>query len=305
MTTSENTIRLTGLSLLISGCRPRTLTIAASPVIAAGGLAFFDLGHINPVILTLTLIAALAIQAGTNLYNDAADGLAGNDTPARLGPARLTAQGLASPAAVKRAALLCFALAATIGLYLISLGGWPILLIGILSIASGYAYSSGPLPISHMPFGEIFVIGFFGVLAVSGTYYLQTGSVTTNALIAGLAIGFFGAAVLLVNNHRDRLEDKMAGRKTLAIWSGPYWSGWIFSFFLITPFALQFFNELQSVNQPNWLPLMPLPFALFLAYRFHTAKTGHDLNMLLVQSAKLQFAFSVLFAVGAVGLKLG
>jgi len=305
MTTSPSTIQLSLWNLLTIGSRPKTLTIAASPIIAGAGLAFYDLGSINPIILILTLIAGMAIQAGTNLYNDAADSETGNDTPTRLGPPRLTAMGYATASEVKRLAIWCFALAACIGIYLIYIGGWPILAIGLLSIASGYAYSGGPYPISHSPLGEVFVIGFFGVIAVAGTYFLQLGTITTNTILLGLAIGFFGAAVLMVNNHRDRLDDKKAGRRTLAIVSGPKNSKWFLGSFIASPFIILLIMERTALNDANLLPLMVFPFGGFLIYKFWQAKSGFDLNMLLVQTAKLQFAFSVLYAVGAVGLKLG
>ncbi len=305
MSTSHAITRRPFWNLFAIGCRPKTLTIAASPILAAGGLAFYDLGFINPIILGLTLITALAIQAGTNLYNDAADGISGNDTPARLGPMRLTAMGYATAGEVKRMAILCFALAACIGLYLIYFGGWPVLLVGLLSLASGYAYSNGPYPISHSPLGEVFVIGFFGIIAVTGTYYLQTGTVTTHAISLGLAIGFFGAAVLMVNNHRDRIEDEKSGRRTLAIVSGDSNSKRLLSLFLVLPFILQVASELNATGKTNMLPIIVFPFAAFLIYKIWKSKTGNDLNMLLIQTAKLQFAFSVLYAVGAIGVKLG
>ena len=298
MTARTNPVPVSPLTLLITGARPRTLTIAASPVIAGTALAFHAASHISLSVFAFTLIAALAIQAATNLYNDAADGVSGNDTPARRGPPRLTATGQALAGDVKRAALWCFGLAGAAGLYLVHTGGWPILLAGILSIASGYAYSSGPKPLSHSPLGEILVIAFFGVIAVTGTYYLQTGSVSLDSVAAGLSIGLIGAGVLMVNNHRDRSEDKRAGRRTLAIVSGPARSKWIYAALLAFPFIIQFANEARPGGAGNWLPLLTAPFALYLVLRFRTAATGPELNMLLVQTAKLQFAFALLYATG-------
>ena len=293
-----------GLHLWLAGMRPRTLTIAASPVIVGSALAFHQQGEINWLIALITLLCAFAIQAGTNFFNDAADGERGHDTPTRTGPARLTAQGWASAADVKRAALACFAIAGFGGLYLVNIGGCPILLIGILSIASGYAYSTGPVPLSHTPLGEVFVIVFFGLIAVTGTTYLQTGIVSTIAGLSGIAIGLFGAAVLMVNNSRDRLEDKQAGRRTLAIIAGTKTSQLIYGFLVAAPFVIQLTNELALSASGNWLPLLPMPFALFLIWRFKQAKTGSDFNMLLIQTAKLQFAFAVLLALGLVALTL-
>ena len=153
-----------GLSLWIAATRPRTLTIAAAPVIAATALAFFDLGAINWVILVAVMACAVAIQAGTNLYNDAADGAAGHDGSGRIGPPRLTALGWATPEQVKVVALGSFALAAIIGSYLVFIGGWTIAVIGLIAILLGYGYSGGPMPISHSPLGEVFVVSFFGII---------------------------------------------------------------------------------------------------------------------------------------------
>ncbi len=294
----------TGLHLWLTGMRPRTLTIAASPVIVGSALAFFETGTINWLISVIALLCAFAIQAGTNFYNDAADGEKGHDTPTRIGPARLTAQGWATTTDVKRAALACFALAGLGGIYLVSIGGWPILIIGILSITSGYAYSAGPLPLSHTPLSEVFVIIFFGLIAVVGTCYLQTGLWLQTAALSGIAIGLFGAAVLMVNNNRDRIEDKLAGRKTLAILVGAKISRLIYGVLIIAPFAIHFISQTSPSGAGNWLPLLPLPFGLYLIWQFTTAKTGPEYNMLLIQTAKLQFAFSVLLALGFVALKL-
>jgi len=294
-----------GVQLWLTGVRPRTLTIAASPVIAGAGLAYFDTAALDWPVLAITLLCALAIQAGTNLYNDAADGGRGHDTPARLGPARLTAEGWASAARVRLGAMMCFSAAMLGGLYLIHAGGWPILLIGVLSIASGYAYSAGPAPLSHSPLGELFVIAFFGVAAVAGTYFLQTGTVTADAVLCGLAVGSFGAAVLMVNNSRDRSQDRVAGRRTLAILVGPKLSRLTYALLILAPFALQFINELGVSGSGNWLPLLTAPFGLYLAWQFHCARAGADFNILLVQTAKLQLAFSILYTLGLVALRLG
>jgi len=294
----------TGFHLWLIGIRPRTLTIAASPVIVGTALAFHQLGTINWLISLITLLCAFAIQAGTNFYNDAVDGEQGHDTSARTGPPRLTARGWATTSDVKRAALSCFILAGLGGIYLVDIGGWPILLIGILSIASGYAYSSGPFPLSHTPLGEIFVIVFFGAIAVAGTCYLQTATISYKAVITGLAIGLFGAAVLMVNNSRDRDQDTKAGRKTLAIITGPKISMILYTLLITTPFAIQLATELSPSGAGNWLPLLTLPFGLYLVWRFRSATSGNDFNMLLIQTAKLQFAFSALLALGLIALGL-
>ncbi len=293
-----------GLRLWIAGIRPRTLTIALSPVIAGSGLAYHSSNTISWLVFGVTLFCALAIQAGTNLYNDATDGLRGHDTGLRVGPSRLTALGWAKPSDVKCAAVISFMLAALGGIFLTFIGGWPIFFVGFVSILCGYAYSTGPFPISHTPLGEIFVVVFFGVVAVGGTYYLQTGMVGTNAIITGISVGLFAAAVLMVNNCRDIREDRQAGRKTLAILAGRRFSVLVYSLLLLLPFAILFTYELSTAGNGNWLPLLTLPFALFLVWRFGKIQEGSAYNMQLVQTAKLQLAFSMMFALGLVALSL-
>lgn len=176
-------------------------------------------------VLIAALVGAIGIQAGTNLWNDAADAARGVDGPDRLGPPRMTAMGVVSAPAMHRAAGLAFVLACLAGLYLIHVGGWSVLIIGIVSLALGYAYSMGPVPLSGLPIGELLVIAFFGVVAVSGTLWLHGGdAMEPRTLWCGVMVGLPAAAILMLNNHRDRVADARAGRRTLAILVGEAWS---------------------------------------------------------------------------------
>jgi len=204
------------LHLAWLGIRPRTLPLALIPVLVGSALAWNQGEPARLGIVVLTALCAVLIQAGTNLFNDASDAERGNDGPDRRGPTRLTGSGLASAAAVKRGAWAVFSLAVLSGAWLSWLGGWPILLIGLGGLLAGWAYSRGPLPLSHTPWGEVFVVGFFGLAAVLGSYLLQGGEHPAGTLAAGLALGLPASAVLLVNNLRDRAEDAQAGRRTLA-----------------------------------------------------------------------------------------
>ena len=227
-----------GWRLWWQAARPRTLTIAATPVIAGTALAWSQGAHPAWLAALAALFAALLIQAGTNLHNDAADYERGNDTAARIGPPRVTAAGWATPRAVKRAAFLAFAGAFASGTYLVAVGGWPILAIGLASLAAAWAYSGGPRPISYTPLGELFVLVFFGIFAVAGSHYLQSGHLSATALLAGLAIGAPAAAVLLVNNYRDLDGDKAAGRRTLAAVLGRAGAQRLYGFLMLLPFVL-------------------------------------------------------------------
>jgi len=277
--------------------RPLTLPLAVTPVLLGAMLAGSSGAPPDWLLLCVTLLAAVAIQIGTNLHNDVEDCEQGNDTLERRGPQRATASGWLEASQVRLAAQGAFALAAVAGLYLIHAGGWPILLLGVLSLLAGYAYSGGlgPLlsrPLSHTPLGELFVFVFFGLAAVVGTYYLQTGAISRSALLVGAAMGGFAAAVLHVNNSRDVREDREAGRKTLAIMIGG--RAWLlYLAFLLLPFIMLAFGD---EGQPGRLPLLALPYGLYLAHRFTNARTGMDYNRLLVATIGLQLLFASLLA---------
>ncbi|WP_456388066.1 1,4-dihydroxy-2-naphthoate octaprenyltransferase [Profundibacter sp.] len=202
--------------LLIIAARVKTLGLSLAPV-AAGSWLAAQTGGWNPVVMLAAMLAAAAIQIGTNLWNDAADGGRGTDGSNRLGPPRMTGLGLLDAALVRRAAVLAFGVAGVVGLWLATLGGWPIVAIGLVSLGLGYFYSMGPRPLSHTALGEVLVVLFFGVIAVAGTVYLHGQAITGTVLMVGVITGLPAAAVLLLNNHRDRELDQIAGRRTLAI----------------------------------------------------------------------------------------
>ena len=209
-------------SVWLMAIRPKTLILSLGPVLLAGVLASEMMVPVNWLIFPIILMSAGSIQAATNLWNDAADAGSGLDKASeRLGPPRVTSLGLASARQVKLAAFAFLAIATLCGLYLVYIGGVPILVIGVVGILCAFGYSSGPYPISGSPFGEIFVILFFGIMSVMGSIYLLTGEWTAGSFWAGLYIGLPAAAVLTVNNHRDRVGDEKGGRKTLAILLGP------------------------------------------------------------------------------------
>jgi 1,4-dihydroxy-2-naphthoate octaprenyltransferase len=278
--------------------RPKTLSLAASPVIVGNSLAWAQQGHLNWTIALATLVAALLIQIGTNLYNDAADHERGTDSSDRLGPARATAQGWLSAHRVKRGALVSFAAALLIGIYLAAVGGWPLLLLGLVSIATGYAYSGGPRPIAYSATGELFVFLFFGLFAVAGSHYLQTLSFEPATLMAGAALGCMAAAVLVVNNYRDLDSDRRAQRLTLCHSLGRPGTRHLYAALLVLPFLL----APWSLTSPGdaWMLLGALPPALLLIRRFYFDPPGAGLNRVLASTARLQLVFGLLFSLGAV-----
>jgi 1,4-dihydroxy-2-naphthoate octaprenyltransferase len=276
--------------------RPRTLSIAATPVIVGTALAWAQGAEHAWLAAVMALVVAVLIQAGTNLHNDARDFERGNDTDERIGPPRVTAAGWATPAAVKRAALIAFVSAFAAGTYLVAVGGWPIFAIGIASLLAGWAYSDGPRPISYTAFGELFVLAFFGVFAVAGSHYLQSGHVSATALLAGLAVGGPAAAVLLVNNYRDLTGDVAAGRRTLAALFGRNGSQQLYRLLVLLPFIL--LPVIALTHLGALFGVLALPLALKLSRRLPGAGDAARLNGLLAGTALVHLIFGLLVATG-------
>ena len=273
----------------LAGIRPRTLTIAVAPLLPAIGLAAQQGAPVAPLVVLAALIAAVLIQAGTNLWNDAADGQA--DAIGRQGPPRLTALGWASAPTVRRAAALCFAAASGCGLYLGWVGGWPIIALGLASLLAGWGYSCGRHPISHTPFGELVVVAFFGIGAVGGLSWLLSGVLESKAIVLGLAIGLPAAAVLHVNNTRDIECDCLAGRRTLAILLGRRRAGLAYMAMVGVPLTLLPFVA------SGWIALLAAPEAIRLSHRFVTEAR---FDALLGETARYQMLLAGLAALGMV-----
>jgi len=201
--------------------RPHTLPLSLSPVLVGSVAGWVESGMLRLDVSAAAAISAACMQIGANLQNDAADALNGTDDDSREGPPRVTALGWVSARSVLVAAWICFALAVLAGVYLVGVGGWPLVWIGLLAVTAAWAYSGGPNPIARGPYGEVVVLLFFGLVAVAGVAWLYSGRLTAPMLVAGLAVGFPAAAVLTINNLRDLTGDRRAGRRTLAILLGP------------------------------------------------------------------------------------
>lgn len=286
-----------GLRLWLLAIRPKTLTIALVPVLVGSALAWGEAARLNWGAALAAALAALLIQAATNLHNDAADFLRGGDTPARPGPQRVTAQGWASPSTVLRVAALSFAGASACGLYVAWVGGWPLLAVGAVSILAGWSYTGGPRPIAYTPFGELMVLLFFGLAAVMGSYWLHAQTLSWASLWAGLAVGAPASAVLLVNNYRDTGNDRAVGRRTLPVLVGPWVSKGVYLGLIALPFLLLWPLHRALPTSPLWLPLGALPLALFNGRFFLTQAPGPAFNALLARTALLQVVFGLLLAI--------
>jgi 1,4-dihydroxy-2-naphthoate polyprenyltransferase len=288
------------LSSWTLAARPRTLSLSTTPVIVGTALAWAVERQIRWPAVLAALIGSICIQLGTNLHNDATGPKRGGDGPDRVGPLRATASGLLDAAAVNKAACACFAAAALMGVYLILVGGWPIFLVGVASILAGWAYNGGPLPIAYTPFGEVFVVTFFGLAAVGGTFWLCTATIDQAAANAGLALGLLTGAVLLVNNRRDAEADARVGRRTLAIVAGSIATNWIYATMMLAPFGLLLPIAQALPHGHVWPALIPLPLAGLLINRFIHEPRGPRLNRVLLQTVQIQALFSLLLALGLV-----
>ena len=200
--------------------RPRTLPAAVAPVLAASALAWHD-GAFDGLAASICLTFAVLIQIGTNYANDYYDFIKGADTQARVGPRRAVAAGLIAPATMKRAMALVFGAAFAVGLLLLPFGGWPLLVIGVVSILCGVAYTGGPYPLAYHGWGDVFVFVFFGLVAVNATYFVQAGALSPSGWWVGAGIGALATNILVVNNYRDISTDREAGKRTLAVRFGP------------------------------------------------------------------------------------
>jgi 1,4-dihydroxy-2-naphthoate polyprenyltransferase len=273
------------VSVWIMAARPRTLAASIAPVIVGTAAA----GAARPLAAVLCLLSSLFIQIGTNLANDYSDFKRGADAE-RVGPRRVTQSGLVAPVQVKRAAWFAFAGAGIVGVVLTALAGWPIVAIGVASVASGWLYTGGPWPLGYHGLGDVFVFVFFGLVATCGTAYAQLLAVPSQAWPAAAAVGALATAILVVNNLRDRDTDARVGKNTLAVKLGARWTRVEYVALLALAFALALL-----LGKKPW-PLLALPLAIAPLRRV-LRSTGAGLNPALGETARLQLAFSLLLAV--------
>ncbi len=281
----------------LAAARPATLTVGAVPV-AVGTAVAAASGEARPLPASLALGVALALQVGTNLFNDYADFRAGADGADRLGPPRATQQGWLAPRQVLTAAIAAFALALLFGSGLVALHGWPLLVLGLVCIGCGFAYTGGPYPLAYVGLGDLFVLLFFGGVATVGTTYVQTGALSPAAAWAALPVGLLATAVLVVNNLRDRVSDARAGKRTLAARWGARFARGEYAALLAGAYAAPVAAWLSGALPAGaLLPLATLPLA---AARLRAVRRldGAELNPELGKTAALQVAYGALLAGG-------
>lgn len=280
--------------------RPKTLGACVSPVLMGGALAYHD-GMFYVLAFFIALLAALFIQVGTNFCNDYFDFIKGADTVSRLGPTRATQAGLVSLKQMRYAFILAFFMATLLGFYLVFRGGWPIVVIGVLSLAAGVFYTAGPYALGYVGLGDIFVLIFFGPVAVLGTYYVQTLQFSGMALIAGFAPGLLSTAILTVNNLRDIDQDRKAHKKTLAVRFGKlftkveYVSAVIVAA-LIPLMLCYFFHAPMAILLSSTVVFFAYP----LMKKIAMIEDAQVLNVVLGKTGKLTLLFGVLFSLGLI-----
>jgi 1,4-dihydroxy-2-naphthoate polyprenyltransferase len=277
--------------------RPRTLPAAIAPVLVGTALAGSE-GQFRPLAFCAALVGSIFIQIGTNLSNDYSDARRGADTEERLGPVRVTAGGLVPPRKVLVATWLAFAIAVAAGAYLIALVGWELLAVGAASILAGVLYTGGPRPYGYEGLGELFVFGFFGIVAVVGSYYVQVEELRGLAFSVAVPVGLLAAAILMVNNIRDVDTDRRAGKRTLAVRLGRARARRVFAATVYLSFAWTAAVAIASGKLTILLALLAAPLAPGIVRTVANRTDGPSLNAALAGSGRLLAVFSVLLAAG-------
>ena len=286
------------VQIWILAARPKTLWAAVAPVLIGTAMAF-ESGRGAWLPALVALFGAIMIQVGTNLANDYYDYQKGADAGERLGPMRVTQAGLVTPETMRLAFALAFLLAAVAGAYLTWVAGWPIVVIGVLSIFCGILYTAGPFPLGYVGLGDLFVLIFFGPVAVGGTYYVQTLDMTGSVIMSGLAPGLFSVAILTVNNLRDLDSDVKVGKKTLAVRFGRTFAKAEYLLSVVIASAMPVFLYLFYEKRPVALITLVVPLLAVPSIRkVFTSTDGATLNEVLASTGKFLLLYGILFSVG-------
>jgi len=285
----------------LAAVRPPSLLVAISPVLVGAALGWQRTGQIDWQVALIVLAAALLVQVVTNLQNDVGYTVRGAESSGtRTGLPRATALGWLRVNTVRLAIVLVAIVATALGVWLVTLRGWPVLAIGVSSLVAALAYMGGPRPIAYSPFGELTVFVFFGLVAVMGTDWVLTGDIGTATAVASVAIGGLAAAALAVNNQRDVAHDALVGRRTFAVVFGHAGGQRLYAVLLLAPFAL--LPPIALLAESAWLllPALLLPAAWALRRDFLGCPPGMAFNQVLFRTFKIELVYAVLMASGAV-----
>jgi 1,4-dihydroxy-2-naphthoate polyprenyltransferase len=277
--------------------RPRTLPAAIAPVLVGTALAASE-DVFRPLAFIAALVGSVFIQIGTNLSNDYSDARRGADTEDRLGPVRVTASGLVAPRQVLVATWLAFGVAVAFGAYLIALVGWVLLVVGLVSILAGVLYTGGPKPYGYEGLGELFVFGFFGIVAVVGSYYVQTEELSGLAFEVAVPVGLLAASILIVNNTRDIDTDRRAGKRTLAVRLGRSRARRLYVLVATLAYVAVTLTAVGEGEAWILLPWLSAPLAPSLVRTVATRTDGPSLNSALAGTGRLLAVFALLLSAG-------
>lgn len=279
--------------------RPKTLLAAVVPILIGTSVAVYYDKYNFPAAI-IALLCSILIQVGTNYVNDLYDFLKGTDTADRVGPTRALAAGLLTVNEMKAGIVAIFGLAFVLGLYLVMIGGWWILAVGIVSIIAGISYTAGPYPLAYNGLGDIFVFIFFGLVATIGSFYVQALEINELIILASIPVGALITNILVVNNYRDIEEDKQANKLTLSVKLGARFTRWQYIFSLAVSYlSIVYIYFFQKSNFMILLPFLSLPAAVRLVKMLYDYK-GDQLNTTLEYTAKFALVFCVLFAIGII-----
>lgn len=274
--------------------RPKTLSAALVPCMAGGAMSEALLASFSWFYFFCALVSALFIQIGTNLVNDAMDFKKGADKEDRIGPVRITQSGVLSFKTVMLMGGVFFFLALLLGIPLVLKAGWPLVILGLVSIMLGYAYTSGPFPLAYTGLGDIFVIFFFGIFAVLGLVFVMTGQWVFSAAILGTQIGLLATSLIAINNLRDHEGDARAKKNTLAVRFGVNFVRWEILVLLLLPFVIGLYWIKQGIWMVGVLPLVLVPLAWNLAFDIKMSEISPVFNLFLARAAKLHLLFGFL-----------
>lgn len=287
------------LASLLLASRPKTLPAAIVPVVAATALVHAEGFEAHIGLSLCAMFGAIFIQIATNFLNDAIDFSKGADTETRLGPQRVTQSGLMTGKQVMVAGALCLLVAAGFGVPLVLTAGWPILLIGLVSLYFAYGYTGGPFPLAYRGLGDLFVILFFGLVAVGGVYFIQTEVLRWSALVLGIQVGCLSTVLIAINNIRDMNQDVLVGKRTFAVRFGLLASRLEVIFLFLLTFCLSVYWVQQGLSSLAYGSMAAIPTASVVAYLVTTRPPGPFYNKLLALSAVTLVLFCIGFVAGA------
>lgn len=299
---------MTPVRAWVLATRPRTLSAAAAPVVAGSGFAAAD-GTFAQLPALAALAGALFIQIATNLGNDYYDFVKGGDTAERLGPVRVTQAGMLAPSAVFRGMTVALGLAFLTGVYLVWIAGWPVVVVGLASMLMAFCYTGGPYPLSYHGLGDVSVFVFFGPVATAATYYVQAQVWSPGAILAGVGLGAFSTAILVVNNLRDRETDEAAGKRTLAVRLGDgftvaqYFACLVLAALVpVVGVGSMDWSPWTLLALAGWLSCIPATFRVLAVLRERGGLNRRSLNPALGMTARGVALYGAGLGLGAMGV---